>query len=356
VTAYRPAIAGPLRLLAQQTWRLASHRYRSYGLADALRAVIGAAWLWRYPLQSARLFQEPVLKRCIEGDAQADTLVHASHRGFLVAGLTGVQRIGCAGHHYAHEALNLDGRYLALVYQGEGLAVWRRQVPEHTFTITLCSPHAQRHEGLLSLELRCDGQILHRMAFAWVDAELFGDAALWGPMMLVTRNQSFATGSAHRQAFESAFPHNAPSYFCLAAAQGIAGQLGHRFMAGVCHTDQIAFEPRYAASFQRSYTEFWEQFGGVALRRHAYKLAVPAALKPLGEVKSRHRARARDRRQNWQSIWQSAHDALGPYRLLPAVYRPLRGPWATRPSAAESATPAPESQGEAAAATMLPWP
>jgi uncharacterized protein VirK/YbjX len=278
--------------------------------------------------------------------------VHASHRGFLVAGLTGGQRIACARAHYAHEAMNFDGRYLALVYRGEGLVLWRRLAAEHTFSIVLCSPHAQRHEGLLSLELRCDGTILHRMAFAWVDAELFGDAALSGPMMLVTRNQSFAAASTHRQAFEAEFPHNAPAYFCLAAAQGVAAQLGHCFMAGVRHTDQIAYEPRYAASFQRSYTEFWEQFGGMALPRHAYQLAVPAALKPLGEVKARHRARARDRRQHWQSIWQAAHEALGLYQLLPAVFRPLRGPWSTLPP---EAALAPQEHSEAAAATMPPW-
>jgi uncharacterized protein VirK/YbjX len=339
--------------LWQQTRRLAWQRCRSGGLRDALRALVGAAWLWRHPAQLARLFDEPVLQHCVLADPRADPLVHASHRDFLVAGLTGGQRIGCAGDHYAHEAMNFDRRYLALVYRDEGLVLWRRLMADHTFAITLGSPHAQRHEGLLSLELQCDGKILHRMAFSWVDAGLFGDAALSGPMMLVTRNQSFAAASAQRQAFDSAFPHNAPAYFCLAAAQGVAAQLGHAFMAGVRHTDQIAYEPRYAASFQRSYTEFWEQFGGVALPRYAYKLAVPAPLKPLSEVKARHRARARDRRQHWQNIWQAAHDALGPYRLLPAVYRPLRGPWSTRPPAT---VPVPQPQSEAAAATMPPWP
>jgi uncharacterized protein VirK/YbjX len=339
--------------LWQQTCRLAWQRYRSEGLRDALGALASAAWLWRHPVQLARLFEEPVMQRCVLDDPQADPLVHASHRGFLVAGLTGAQRTACARNHYAHEATNFDGRYLALVYRGEGLVLWRRLTAEHTFTLTLSSPPAQRHEGLSVLELRCDGKILHRMAFAWVGADLFGDAALSGPMMLVTRNQSFSAASPHRQAFEAEFPHNSPAYFCLAAAQGVAGQLGHCFMAGVRHTDQIAYEPRYAASFQRSYTEFWEQFGGVALPRHAYKLAVPAALKPLSEVKARHRARARDRRQHWQTIWQAAHDALGPYRLRPVLYRPPIGPWS---SLAPAAAPATQPQSEAAAATMPPWP
>jgi uncharacterized protein VirK/YbjX len=343
----------PLTLLLQQAGRLAQRRYRDHGAADALRALAGVAWLWRHPEQLARLFQEPVLRRWIVDDPQADPLVHASHRDFLVRSLTGRQRIQCARDHYAHEALKFDSRYLGLVYRGAGLTLWRRQTAGHTFTITLCSPAAQRHEGLLSLVLKCGDHTLHRMAFAWVDAGLFCDASIWGPTMLLTRNQTFGAGSGHRQAFEAAFPHNSPAYFCLAAAQGIAALLGHQSMAGIRHADQIAYEPQHAASFQRSYSDFWAQFGGVELHRYAYKLSVPVELKPLSEVKASHRSRARNRRENWQGIFRATGEALGRYHLVPPVFRPDRRQW---PHQAPAPVTAPPAQAESAAAASALWP
>jgi uncharacterized protein VirK/YbjX len=301
---------------------LAVQRYRAHGLSDAVQAVASAAWLWRHPQQQAELLEQPVWSRCILRDASADPLVHASHRHFLIAGLSGSQRIDCARVHFAHEARHFDGRYHERVYCGEGLTLWRHEAEGAAFSITLCSPHAQRHEGLLSLVLRQAGRPLHQIALAWVDAALFGEPALSGPMMLATRSQSFGVGSAHRRAFDQAFPSNAPAYFCLAAAQSLAALQGQHVMAGIRQESQIAFEEGHAAGFKRSYDAFWEQFGGVALPHHAYQLAVPAEIRPLSEVPSRHRARARARRRNWEDIGLQTCRALEPYGLRSSGIRP----------------------------------
>ena len=49
------------------------------------------------------------------------------------------------------------------------------------------------------------------------------------------------------------------------------------------------------------------------LGRHGFEMPVPAAVVPLDGLKAKHRTRARQRREHWREIAESAQAALGPY-------------------------------------------
>ena len=81
------------------------------------------------------------------------------------------------------------------------------------------------------------------------------------------------------------------------------------------HDAQIAYEEAFNSGFRNSYSALWEKFDAVECDRHVYRLNVPLKLRPLPFVNRVHRARARDRRRNWDDIVQSARSRMIDYRM-----------------------------------------
>jgi hypothetical protein len=131
----------------------------------------------------------------------------------------------------------------------------------------------------------------------------------------VTRNQLLISPRAEPlRRFRAAFPHNSPSYVCLAAMQGVALANESAFIATIRHDCQIAFTEKYAEGFRRSYCEFWKSFGAIELDGQAYAMPVPLAPPPLARVSTRHRRRALNRRNIWFEVMESASKTLKPHR------------------------------------------
>ena len=165
--------------------------------------------------------------------------------------------------------------------------------------------------------LHAAGVCLSEMSFVWMDGSVFGSGP--GILPFITRNQSIHHTSTELSRFREAFPQNSPAYFCLAAMHGIALAHGRQQIAGIRHDCQIAFDLQYQQGFLSSYTEFWKAFGGAELDGHAYLMPVPLASPPLSEIKTKHRKRARARRQHWAEIATSAAEATTPHlRTVPA--------------------------------------
>ena len=80
------------------------------------------------------------------------------------------------------------------------------------------------------------------------------------------------------------------------------------------HDAQIAYEEAFDFGLsQLRYSALWEKFDAVECDRHVYRLNVPLKLRPLPFGNRVHRARARDRRRNWDDICAKralAHDRL----------------------------------------------
>ena len=305
-----PSLPPPSGL--QLLGRIAGHAWqqtRVEGPADGLRVLLGAGRMLGEREQLAELLAIPAFAALMDVQPRADAFFFISHRHFLSSGFETAERIACVLEHFRFEQAHFAPALLPLLH-GEGLRLWQHEMGVE---IRLRANAATRHEGPLSLVLRGGGETLHELSFAWVDATHFGADAGQGPVLFATRNQSLHSDAPGLARFRTDFPQNSPAYFTLAALSGLATALQQPRIVGVRDACQIAYEPCHAAGFKRSYDDFWLSFGGQPLGPHGFEMPVPAAVAPLEQLKARHRARARQRREHWRRITGAAEAALSPY-------------------------------------------
>ncbi len=307
----RPSLPPPSGL--QLLGRIAGHAWqqtRVEGPTDGLRVLLGAGRVLGEREQLAELFAIPAFAQLMAAQPQADAFFFMSHRHFLSRRFDSAQRIASALDHFRFEQAHFEPRLLPALH-GDGLRLWHHAAGVE---IRLCSNKATRHEGPLGLVLRHRGETLHEISFAWIEAARLGPAAGGGPVLFATRNQCMLPADSPTLAsFRALFPQNAPPYFMFAALTGLTGAVGQSRVVGVRDQCQIAFEPRYADGFRRAYDDFWLNFGGKPVGDHGLEMPVPAVVTPLAQLKARHRARARQRREHWRQITEAAQAALSPY-------------------------------------------
>jgi len=302
---------GSLRLLG----RIAGHAWqqtRAEGLADGLRVLLGAGRMLGERETLAELFAIPAFARLMSAQPRADSLFFISHRHFLSREFGGTERLACVLDHFRFEQARFSPQMLPALH-GDGVRLWRDATHGAGYEIRLRTNADTRHEGPLSLALRSRGETLHEFSFAWVDAARLGAGAGRGPVLFVTRNQSLPSDAPALARFRAEFPQNSPAYFDLAALNGLVCALGQSRIVGVRDNCQIAFEHCFSAGFKRSYDDFWQGFGGRPAGTHGYEMPVPASVVPLEQLKAKHRARARQRREHWRQISEAARAALSPY-------------------------------------------
>jgi uncharacterized protein VirK/YbjX len=253
-------------------------------------------------------------------ESKGDPLFFLTHRYYLSKTLTVAQRIDCAVAHYSFEGQNYGSIYHRSVYQSpRGLALWHRVLDGTRYELTLCATEDYRYEGDLSVLCFVNGTRVCRISFSYVNGRLFGQPP--GYTMFVTRSQTDVNPELQR--FRDGFKQNSPPYFCLAAVFGIAMANGMRSIFLVKDEAQIAYQERYAAGFQNSYSALWKAFGAEEMAgRSAYRMSVPPRLSSLPFVKHRNRALAR--RRNWLEIALGARQAMLEDRLS-TVPAPLDG-------------------------------
>lgn len=300
--------------LVRRILRHAARQAREQGLLDGARVVAGALRAMGQRPRLVRLLRIPAFARLLDAQPQADALFFFSHRHFLSRELGAAGRLACALDHFRFEDARLQPSLVARLH-GTGLLLWQ---DGQGHEIRLAGNARTRHEGPLSLRLMRGGQVLHELSFAVVASHRLGADAGQGPVLFATRHQSLAASRPAQQAFRAHFPQNTPAYFALAALQGVALALGYSRFIGVRAECQIAFEALHAVSFGHAYDEFWQNFGGRRLSGHGFELPVPVPMTPLDQLKAKHRARARQRREHWRQIAESAQAALRPH-LRPVV-------------------------------------
>ena len=295
-------------------WR--TYRRRDTWSTSILRAVRSMRVLY-FLREHAALCRLAVVRVHIARAAPHDVFHHLTQRGYLLRGLSARRRVQCALFHYRFDDATFDAAWQHAVYRNGGLRLWERHANGSTFFIRLEMAVRQDAEGDLTLAMVANDKVLHRLSFSWVDGPTFGVAAPVVPF--IARNQGRWTDSdAAFAAFDSAFPHNAASYFCFAALQGVARALGIGQVLAVNSASHIAWSANAAPHFVNAYDRFWAVLGGVAHDACCYKLALPLHVRPLAAMPSRHRKRAVLRRANWQAIDDSAHAALLPHLLRQA--------------------------------------
>ena len=303
-----PELPSSLQLLSRVAGN-AWLRTQAEGLPDGLRVLFGGGRMLGEREGLARLFAIPAFARLMTAQPGADAFFFISHRHFLSRGFGGAERLACALDHFQFEQAHFTPTLLPALH-GEGLLLWRDPAGHD---LRLRANAATRHEGPLSLLLGHRGEALHELSFAWIEASRLGPDAGAGPVLFATRNQSVRPDASALARFRAEFPQNSPAYFAFAALNGLARALGQTRIVGVRDTHQIAYEACYATGFRRSYDDFWLGFGGLPLERHGVEIRVPVTVAPLSELKAKHRARARQRREHWRGIASAAEAALSPY-------------------------------------------
>jgi uncharacterized protein VirK/YbjX len=247
--------------------------------------------------------------------AHDDVYHHLSHRYYLAQGISLRERVRCVLAHYIFEDSGFDTAYKQAVYRDGGLPLWRHanEAGGRGFEIRLEMAARLCAEGDLTISLHAmgdaGGACLHRLSFSWVDGAFAGVDSPIVPF--IARNQGHRADVAEAfAAFEQAFPHNSPSFFCFAALQGIAQALGIGEVVAVKSAWQSAYTPAEARHFANAYDGFWETLGGVATNGPLWRIALPFRLKPLSEISPKHRKRAALRREYWQAIGEAARTTL----------------------------------------------
>src|SRR5262245_29969637 len=228
-------------------------------------------------------------------------------RHLLARNLDLRQRLRCALHHYRYEQVTFAPSYVDSVYRAEGLELWRHQEDEHVFDIRLMVGNDNLYEGFLSAVAFIDGQRVCVMSFSYVDGALFGAPA--GTTLFVTRKQS-GRHPEHLRAFARCFKHTSPPYFCLAALAGIARAIGAREIAAIRARAHPHFSRGDAEVLQKTYDEFWKNFGASEVDANAYRVAVPLQTGDPMQVTAAHRRRARRRREDRLAVEESACAAI----------------------------------------------
>ena len=246
------------------------------------------------------------------GTRKHDPMYFLVHKYYLSKRLTVKERIQSAIEHHAYELKNFNRLYESDVYRGIGIIIWERRIDDHRFSIILTGSEDNRNEGELSIIFTADSQYLWRTSFSYVNSDIF--QLHHGVTILISRNQ--AEDTSYRGLFIEYFGQNQLQFLCLSAVCGIATANGWTKILCIRHNLQIAYEDRYEIGFRNSYTILWQQFDAREIDRHVYELDVPLKVRPLQLINRSHRARARARRQYWDSITCSARTALIGYRLF----------------------------------------
>jgi uncharacterized protein VirK/YbjX len=284
-------------------------RREQYSAASWLLCIVRSLRVLLYYRDHRRLCRLGVYRHYVAAPPNDDLFHHLSHRDYLIKKLGARRRIRCVLQHYRFEDETFNTAYKYAVYRAGGLTLWQRSVRGSRFAITLAMASRMNAEGDLTIAFEADGKCLHRLSFSWIEGAIAGvDDAV---VPFIARNQGRWTDSDQAfAAFEQAFPHNSPSFFCFAAMQGVAQAVGMTQLVAIKSGAHPAYDPASEKHFANAYDGFWKILGGAALAGPGYRIALPFYLKPLAEMPSKHRKRAILRRENWVEIGESARGTL----------------------------------------------
>jgi hypothetical protein len=307
-------------------WRA---RRGQYTLSSWLLCIVRSLRVLAYYREHRALCRLDVIRHYVAAPPNDDLFHHLSHRDYLVKGMSTRARIACVLAHYRFEEATFDSAYKHAVYLAGGLVLWQRSAGGHDFRIALAMGSRMNAEGDLTVTFFADGKCLHRLSFSWIEGRVAGLPRAIVPFL--ARNQGRWTDSDDAfAAFEAAFPHNSPSFFCFAAMQGIALGLGMTQLVGIKSAAHVAYDPASVKHFANAYDGFWKVLGGVETAGHGYLVALPFYLKPLSEMATKHRKRAAGRREHWREIGEAARLRIeASLRAAPAAqpqFAPARAP------------------------------
>ncbi len=175
------------------------------------------------------------------------------------------------------------------------LELWRHDVNEHTYRISLSFPRTTHDEGDLALIFQSDTEDLYTLSFSIGPGSVAGEFN--GRALYISRVQGRARGLPLISKASKDCCDVSPARILLAAAEGVAKALEIRHLFGVGARSQLSADKEHQSDLLKVYDEFWLAASGLRLDRNMFHLAVPTVLKPIQTIQRDHRRRALRKRQ-----------------------------------------------------------
>lgn len=274
-----------------------------------LRA-LSALRLLAYPRQFSTLRQEKFFLDLV-GEGR-DPFAFLTHQAYLSRALSLRERVDAWHAHYSYELSARSDDYRRIVYkQAARLILWTGETKGHALELDLHRSDDSDYEGELTIGLRVDGHLIHRLSYNYNRAE-----PQLGAMteILICRNQSRRVEGV--TPFRTAPASSTPVYLCLAALSGIASADGVGRIRAVTEVAQTSYKELYAESLHNSYSGLWQALGGRPHGRNTF------ILDPSLPTTSGNKRRAKAREVEWAEIRAAASSAIGKFgRSAPPVPR-----------------------------------
>ena len=306
---------------------------RHVSLVSACARSALTAW---FALSERELFRavaaEPAYRDHVAALPHRDVFGFASHRSYLVLGLSRRARGLLALQHYRNETAALDPSYYQAVYHRGGLRLWQLEHEGTAFELRLMPGNDVMNEGGLSITFFVNGEAVTVLSYSNVDPTLLGHPpAQVGPgwrapalVPYVTRRQS--SRSDFRRAFTQAFGRGTPGHLCIAALEGVALAQGGRRLLGVPadqHPACRAARARGYTGLETMYDQFWSSLSGEP-GPLAWSIPLPLQPTPLDQLDSNNRKRANRLRGHQTAVRDAAFLAFRPHLVKPppVTYEP----------------------------------
>jgi len=196
--------------------------------------------------------------------------------------------------HHRYLADHVTDSFYEQILQGRS-NLWTETIDGNCYAISISFNPDWHSEGDISLTFDKNDVSLYEVSFTIVPGRLIGCAA--AQALLVGRVQG-RKGQAEPIRVGTRACHDiAPPNLLLAAVQSVAGVLGIEAIAGVSNDEQLAKSVYDAAGVYFDYDTFWETYLVEKRGARIYTIPVPFPEKPIKQVSSAHRRRARNKRR-----------------------------------------------------------
>ena len=213
---------------------------------------------------------------------------------YLAASFSRTTRLKTILNHYHFLAEKTTAAFFTALPQQP--IIWRETWGDSSFAISLSFPRHVGFEGELSLNFYLDSTLLQVVSFVIVPGHVVGAAG--AQALLIGQVQGTRSNAALLKQATKTLHDIAPAALLVNAAYGIAEALGISHAAGVSTAEQLS----HGTGSSFDYNGFWQQFGGQPTVHNLFLLDIPAAEKPIAEVKANHRARTLRKRQYKQQL------------------------------------------------------
>jgi uncharacterized protein VirK/YbjX len=283
-------LTGVLALLSKSTIAGSGHGGLRRGLTWAARS----SWLLLNPRISLEIAQ-------VLGSAQTRSILRADPRvmfkylyGYLATDLSRAERASMLIHHYSFLKRRTASDFFDRIIDGR-LELWQHAVDGREYRMRLSFPHNVDGEGDLGLFFEADGVDIYTLSFTIGPGGIAGLAV--PDAIYIARTQGKGKGIDRIRTATRDCGDVSPARILLAAAEGIAHELGIEHMVGIGASTQISMSHGNPDELIKAYDEFWKAAGGAKMERDMYHLALPVLGKPILEVKRGHRSRTLRKRR-----------------------------------------------------------